>query len=317
MSTRSGLMAMFVRLMAVARYRFIVELTGLFLVVWLGCAVMVYAFEYGHSSHVQSLGDATYGLLVTMTTSGDSAVQPTTSGGRWVVGLALILSKLLTALLCALAAAVLIERKVKEEMGLKMHKLSHHLVIIGWNLKGQAILQSLRREAQYETSPIVVVADLEHKPTDDPLLWFTRSPYPIRGEAIERACLATAATVVVLANYAEKHNADALTAVNVLLARRLNPNARIIAELLDPGQRTYLEAAGADLVVGIGEVGGYLLAEAAMGHEVVRQLLGAVSASRERQTLPDLASPKPPSAAPGGTGPADARHADTTHSQHA
>jgi len=316
MSTRSGLMTLFMRLMAVARYRFIVELTGLFLAVWLGCAVMVYAFEYGHSSHVHSLGDATYGLLVTMTTSGDSAVQPTTSGGRWVVGLALILSKLLTALLCALAAAVLIERKVKEEMGLKMHKLSHHLVIIGWNLKGPAILQSLRRESQYEASPIVVVADLEHKPTDDPLLWFTRSPYPVRGEAIERACLATAATVVVLANYAEKHNADALTAVNVLLARRLNPEARIIAELLDPGQRTYLEAAGADLVVGIGEVGGYLLAEAAMGHEVVRQLLSAVSEARERKTLPDMAAAKN-TAPPASVAQATSEHLSTTHSQHA
>lgn len=308
---KSGLMAMFIRLMAVARYRFIVELTGIFLVVWLGCAVMVYLFEHGHSPRIQNLSDATYGLLVTMTTSGDSAVQPATPGGRWVVGFALILSKLLTALLCALAAAVLIERKVKEEMGLKMHKLSQHLVILGWNLKGPSIIQSLRREEQYAHAPILVVADLEHKPSDDPLLGFTRSPYPIRGEAIEKACLASAATVVVLANYAEKHNADALTAVSVLLARRVNPSARIIAELLDPGQRAYLEAAGADLVVGIGEVGGYLLAEAAMGHEVVRQLLSAVSDTRDRRTLPDGASaPAAPLATTSASGPA-------AHTQHA
>jgi voltage-gated potassium channel len=302
---KSGLMAMFIRLMAVARYRFIVELTGIFLVVWLGCALMVYIFEHGHSPRIHDLSDATYGLLVTMTTSGDSAVQPATSGGRWVVGFALILSKLLTALLCALAAAVLIERKVKEEMGLKMHKLSQHLVILGWNLKGPAIVQSLRREAQYAHAPILVVADLEHKPSDDPLLWFTRSPYPIRGEAIDKSCLGSAATVVVLANYAEKHNADALTAVSVLLARRVNPKARIIAELLDPGQRAYLEAAGADLVVGIGEVGGYLLAEAAMGHEVVRQLLTAVSDTREQRSLPDTdaSTTKPSPTAPAHTPP--------------
>jgi voltage-gated potassium channel len=284
---RNGLMAMFIRLMAVARYRFIVELTGLFMAVWLGCALMVYIFEHGHSPHIHDLSDATYGLLVTMTTSGDSAVQPATAGGRWVVGFALILSKLLTALLCALAAAVLIERKVKDEMGLKMHKLSHHLVILGWNLKGPAIIQSLRREALYAHAPILVVADLEHKPSDDPLIEFTRSPYPIRGEAVDKSCLASAATVLVLANYAEKHNADALTAVSVLLARRVNPHARIVAELLDPGQRAFIEAAGADMVVGIGEVGGYLLAEAAMGHEVVRQLLNAVSDTSTRKALPE------------------------------
>jgi voltage-gated potassium channel len=278
-------MAFFIRLMAVARTRFIIELTVLFMAVWLFGAVLVYVFEFGHSPKIHNLGDATYGVLVTMTTSGDSAVLPTTTGGRWIIGFALILSKLLTALLCALAAAVLIERKVKEEMGLKMHKFNQHLVILGWNLKGPAILQSLRREPDYQSMPIVVVADMEHKPTEDPLLSFTRSPYPVRGEAVERCCLSSAATVVVLANYAEKTNADALTAVNVLLARRTNPNARIIAELLDPGQRAFLEAAGADLVVGIGEVGGYLLAEAAMGHEVVRQLLGAVNDARERKAV--------------------------------
>ncbi len=314
MSSRSGLMALFIRLMAVARYRFIAELTGIFMLVWLGGAVLVYAFEYGHSPKIQNLGDATYGVLVTMTTSGDSALQPTTTGGRWVVGVGLIISKLLTALLCALAAAVLIERKVKEEMGLKMHKLSQHLVILGWNLKGPAILKSLRNEPQYESAPVVVVADLDQKPLEDPLLMFTRSAYPVRGEAIERCCLSSAATVVVLANYAEKTNADALTAVNVMLARRLNPQARIIAELLDPGQRAFLEAAGADLVVGIGEVGGYLLAEAAMGHEVVRQLLNAVSESRERKVLPDQASPTlQPQAAPA----ASATPARTPSKQHA
>ncbi len=41
--------------------------------------------------------------------------MPLTAGGRFVMGAALILSKLLTALLCALAAAVVIQRKVKEE----------------------------------------------------------------------------------------------------------------------------------------------------------------------------------------------------------
>ncbi len=207
---RFGFMSMFMRLMAVARYRFIVELTVLFILVWTACAV-------------------------------------------------------------------LIERKVKEEMGLKMHKLSQHIVLIGWNLKGQQIIRTLRSNPMLADTPTVVVADLEHKPVDDPLVLFTRAPYPVRGDAIERCCLAQAATVVVLANYNEKHHADALTAVNCMLARNLNPQARIIAELLDPGQRLYLETAGANEVVGIGEVGGFLLTEATIGNDVARKLLGFVA----------------------------------------
>jgi len=276
-TSRAGLSALFIRLMAVARYRFIVELTLIFLAVWVGCAGLVYLFEVGHSPRIHRFTEAVYALLVTMTTSGDSAVAPVTLGGRMVVGFALILSKLLTALLCALAAAVLIERKVKEEMGLKMHKLNQHIVIIGWNLKGPQIIQTLRRDPAMAHAPILIMADMEHKPVDDPTVHFTRSPYPARGEAIERACLSQAATIVVLANYAEKQHADALTAVNCLLARQVNAHARIITELLDPAQRLYLDAAGANLVVGIGEVGGFLLAEATIGNEQARQLLNYVA----------------------------------------
>lgn len=283
---RSSIAALFIRLMAVARHRFIFELTVIFVLMWVFGAVLVYYFEAGHSSHIHTFGEAFYGILVCMTTSGDSAIQPVTTAGRAVVGIALILSKLLTALLCALAAAVLIERKVKEDMGLKMHKLSQHVVIIGWNLKGPQIIRTLRSEAQFAHAPILVMADLDHKPIDDPLLLFTRASYPIRGEAVDRACLPAAATIVVLANYAEKQNADALTAVNCMVARQANRGARVITELLDPSQRVYMEAAGADQVVGIGEVGGFLLAEATIGNEQARQLLAFVAEAGQAQTTP-------------------------------
>lgn len=285
-SFRLGFMSVFMRLMAVARYRFIIELTVIFILVWCGCAVLVYVFEYGINHKLHSLGDAVYFLLITMTTSGDSGVQAVTVGGRTVMGFAVILSKLLTALLCALAAAVLIERKVKEEMGLKMHKLDHHIVLIGWNLKGKQIISTLRADPSMADMPIVIMADMEHKPIDDPLVMFTRSPYPVRGESIERSCLHAAATVVVLANYNEKHHADALTAVNCMLARSVNPNGRIIAELLDPAQRLYLEAAGANEVVGIGEVGGFLLAEATIGNAEAKKLLAFVAEGGRSRDIP-------------------------------
>jgi voltage-gated potassium channel len=260
--------------MGVARYRFVVELSIIFILVWVGGAMLVFWFEAGHSPRIHSFTEAFYALLVTMTTSGDSAVTPVTVAGRTVVGVALILSKLLTALLCALAGAILIERKVKEEMGLKMHKLSQHVIVIGWNLKGPQVIRTLRNDPQYAHAPILVMADMEHKPSaEDHLLLFTRSTYPIRGEAIERACVAEAATIVVLAQYTEKQHADSLTAINCMMARQANPKARIVAELLDSSQRAYLEAAGADLVVGMGDVGGFLLAEAAIGTEQARQLL--------------------------------------------
>jgi hypothetical protein len=83
--------------------------------------------------------------------------------------------------------------------------------------------------------------------------------------------------IIILANYAERSHADALSAVNCLMARKVNPHAQIIAELLDPNQRVYLESAGANAVISIGDVGGFLLAEAALGSQETQKLLQHVT----------------------------------------
>lgn len=273
--------SIFMRIMAVARYRFIVELTLIFIAVWVGCAMLVYLFESDLNPRIRGPFEPIYFLLVAMTTSGDSTVVPLTTGGRLVMGFVVIMSKLLTALLCALAAAVLIERKLKEEMGLKMHKLENHIVLVGWNLKGSQILATLHNDDLHHATPIVVMADMEQKPVDDPFLLFTRASYPIRGDALARSCLDKAALIVLLANYSERQHADALTTVNCLMARQANPTARIVAELLDPSQRLYLEAAGANAIISIGDIGGYLLAETAVGNTQAQQLLDSVEAERD------------------------------------
>jgi voltage-gated potassium channel len=275
--SRGSLYTLFMRLMAVARYRLIVQLTVAFLCLWIGGGFLVYFLETGPNPKMVHPTDGIYALLVTMMTSGDSAVTPHTGAGRIVVGMVLLLSKLLTAVLIALTAALLIEGKVKEEMGLVMHKLEKHIVIVGWNLKGNQIVAALERELDIQKTPVVIMADSDQKPTDNPLVRFTKAGCPIRGIALERAALSKAATIILLANYAEREHADALTAVSCLMARSVNPAARIIAELLDPSQRVYLESAGANSIVGIGEVGGLLLAESAVGKQEAKQLLAAVA----------------------------------------
>lgn len=265
-----------------ARHRLIAELLSAFVIVWIGSAVALWALEGGANAKVRGLGDAVYALLVTMTTSGDSAVQPRTEGGQLVMGLAVLLSKLLTTLLCALAAAVLIERKVREDMGMKMHRLDRHILILGWNLKGPQIIHTLRSTPATAHRPVLIAADLEQKPVDDPAVVFSRVQLPLQDEAYARICLARAERVLVLANYSERQHADTLSAVTCLLVRRLNPQATLVAELLDPGKRHFLEAAGVDQVVGIGEIGGFLLGEALVGNEEARVLLASVADGAHR-----------------------------------
>src|SRR4051812_6508257 len=106
------IITLFIRLMAIARYRLIIELSLIFITVWCGCALLIYFMEHGINPRIRNPLESIYFLLVSMMTSGDAAVAPQTSSGRIVMSFVVILSKLLTALLCALAAAVVIERKV-------------------------------------------------------------------------------------------------------------------------------------------------------------------------------------------------------------
>ena len=272
------------RLLVLARRRYIIKLTIGFLLVWIGCAAMVYYIELGHNPKMRSLSESIYYMMVTMMTSNDSNFMPVTSAGRWAMSLAMIFSKVLTAMLVAVVAALLVERNMKAEMGLKMHKLENHIVIVGWNLKGASIIRTIREEEEHKETPIVIMADLDQTPSQDPNVFFTRSHYPMRSVAIERASLAKAATCVVLASYSEKVHADALTSVNCMVVRRMNPRVRLVAALLDPNQRIYLTAAGADEIVGIGEVGGFLLAEATIGNEEARKLLAFVTRKPARES---------------------------------
>ena len=112
-----------------------------------------------------------------------------------------------TALLCAMAAAVLIEYKVKEDMGLRMHRFQHHVVLIGWNLKGNVdhpdrIADEACTSARWWWWQTWTASPIQ-------TLWCssTRPPYPLRGGDRRRAALSDADTIVVLANFAGEASA--------------------------------------------------------------------------------------------------------------
>ena len=48
---------------------------------------------------------------------------------------------------------------------------------------------------------------------------------------------------------------DAVTVNNCMMLRHINPECRIYAELLHPRHRSCLEAAGANRIIGVGQIG--------------------------------------------------------------
>jgi len=237
----------------------------------------IFIFEYGRNESIQSPFDILYFLFVTMTTVGYGDISPHSMGGKVVVIVISCSTVILIALFSAIAAAVLIESKIREEVGMGAFQLRHHIVIVGWNFKGPKIVDLIHREGLYQNKKMVVVAALDKKPLNSPFIHYIKSEGTVHVSELERASLASAEAVFLLADYGQKEGADALTSVNCMLARHLNPEAPIIAELLNPTAREYLEISGATHIIGVGEIGGALLAESYLGREELTTFLDKVA----------------------------------------
>lgn len=219
-------------------------------------------FEYGQNEKFENFLDIFYFLIVTITTVGYGDKFPQTIGGKLTTLFVIIFSILFIALFSAMAAAIFIENKLKEELGMKSYNLSNHIVIIGWNLKALKIINKIRSNKKFFNKKIGIIADIEKKPIDSPLVHYIRASNPIHSEQLEAISIKKAETIILLADYSIKQNSDAITAINCLLARKHNANAKIVAEILSPTSKEYLESAGANYIIGVPEIGGELIGEA-------------------------------------------------------
>ncbi|MBL6989527.1 MAG: potassium channel protein [Bacteriovoracaceae bacterium] len=224
----------------------------------------IYYFEHTKNAGLKNFLDVLYFMVTTMSTVGFGDKVVVTVGGKIVVILAILLTIGALAAFSAVAATFFIEIKIREEMGMAHISQKDHTVIIGWNKKGPKILDMVSKR---EKRQVIIVAPLERKPVRFAWVSFVRGSHPVSTQDLVHASVENAASIILLADYSMKIHSDAMTAINCLLARKLNPKAKIISELLDPTSKEYLEKAGCDHIVGVGEVGGALLAATYLGEK--------------------------------------------------
>lgn len=233
----------------------------------------LYFFEYGVNDHFQSPFDLLYFLVTTISTVGFGDKFALTVAGKVVVIFVILMSVFLIASVSALSAAVFLESHLKEELGMKSFSFKKHFVVLGWNLKGPEIVDLLLEKSEAVNLQIVLIADLERKPIDSPFLHFVRSTYPISLESLQKGNIAQAKEVIILGDYQAGSYSDALIASHAVLARSETKEARIHAELLAPKNKALLKASGVDRVIGVGELGGRLLAGSSLDDPKVSKIL--------------------------------------------
>jgi voltage-gated potassium channel len=244
----------------------------------------------GHTVFHQ-FGEGLWWALVTITTVGYGDITPKTPAGR-VVGSVLMVGGLLSlSLVTATVASIFIERKFRRERGLENIKATNHILILGWHYDGETLLDQLLRRLPASDSVVLVnqlstekMDSLRVKyPEHEPLfVWGDHS----REEVLQRANVHTAFKAIILAGRQEGETAadvDQRTLITSLTLKSLNPKIKILAELLRPENKTYLERAGAEQILIRGQYDSSILAGALASPGLYRVLDSLLNA--EGQTI--------------------------------
>ncbi len=227
--------------------------------------------EFGQGSWWQAFRQGAWWSLVTLTTVGYGDVVPHTATGR-MVGVVLMLGGVLSlSLLTATVASIFVERKFRQEKGLEAIKTTQHILILGWHHDGEILVDQLLKRLPANI-PLVLVNKLPPEQMDA-----LREKYPSQGvsflwgdysreETLQKANVRQAIKAIILAErQADETSAqvDQRTLLTALTIKDLHPKIRILAELLQPENRAYLERAGVEEILIRGQYDSSLMAEAA------------------------------------------------------
>ncbi|MCI5165106.1 MAG: potassium channel protein [Candidatus Electrothrix sp. GM3_4] len=207
--------------------------------------------------------------IVTLTTVGYGDISPATPAGRVLAVFVMFFGIGLLGMLSASLATILISRKMRENRGMCPSTVEDHIIICEWNHRAKAILKELRADVQTEQSPVVLVADIEEIPVDDPDLLFIRGV--VCEETLEKANLKKAQTIIVLGDdTAEATARDAKVVLTTLTIEGMNPDVYSVVELVDKKNEQHCLRAKADEIIIGSELSSHLIASAASDHGISR-----------------------------------------------
>lgn len=217
-------------------------------VIWVGSALSFHHFEAGKNEGIETYTDAFWWSMTTLSTVGYGDLYPETIEGRIIAMLTMVLGIGVLGAVAATTATTFIEIRERGKKGLRSYVMRDHLLVLGWNDKGERAINNFRDDPRHASTSICIVAERDETPFDDPDVRFVKGS-PGKVSILKKASAQDAGAAIILANMPDDPRSDHESALVVTSLRRLNETARIGVEMVDADNREHLKYAGCDAII--------------------------------------------------------------------
>ena len=255
--------------------------------------LIIFLSEQKTNSAINTLFDAIWYTLVTITTVGYGDITPRSILGRTSAMILLLAGVALFGALSGKFASFLFDRQQKKDRGLlKMNKIKNHFLICGWKPNFERILEGILL-ANPEIPPEKIILlnnssqnEMEKIKADSR---FKNINY-IHGDFTDedtllKSQIKTAERTLILADNSENFSSletDSRTVLAVITIKNLNPKIYCVAEIIDSKFEKHLSLAHCDEIILSADYGQNLLIQASSGKgmsHILRELISEESDS--------------------------------------
>lgn len=256
---------------------------------------VIFKSEQETNSAINTLFDAVWYTIVTVTTVGYGDIAPASFWGRLSAMALLLVGVAIFGALSGKFASFILDRQQKKDKGLlKMTNMKNHLLICGWKPGFENILEGMLL-ANPEIPPEQVVilnnakhSDIEAIQANEKLkaINFLRGDFTDE-DALLKAQIKKAERALILADRSEDFSTletDSRTVLAVITIKNLNPRIYCVAEIIDSKFEKHLSLARCDEIIMTSDYEQNLLVQASSG-KGMSHILRELAAENENQGL--------------------------------